>query len=150
MCYKTWALGFAEGVCLLLKWFTGSISEVYYLMHKFTSTESVYNKKHNRQGLVYKEAIEVTVLGQLSLEDQHPQSLINDEQSYRCFTFHCFLHKHKLNQHDGFDCRLQFCKLLTRRLIDNPYLLYNICVSIKWWFFLYGLVGILANINLSF
>lgn len=43
---------------------------VIQLIYKFTSTGSVYNKKQNRQEFENKEAIEVTVSGQVNLEDQ--------------------------------------------------------------------------------
>lgn len=44
------------------------------LIHKFSLSWSEYNKKYNRQGLASNQTIEVTVLRQISLEDQQPVS----------------------------------------------------------------------------
>lgn len=123
------------------------------LMHKFTSTGSVGNKKHNRLELVNNEAIEVAVLGQVSLENQQAQSLttISREVSVSSSTVYRILHKHKYHPYkiklvqelyeDDFDRRLEFCELLSQRLTDNPHLLHNLCFSDECTFSVNGLVN---------
>lgn len=126
---------------------------VIQLMEKFTTTGSVCNKVHKREGLVNNEAIQVAILGQVSLEAQQPQSLSTISRAIGVSSSTVFRVLHKFKYHpykvklvqelneDDFDRRLEFCESMTQFINNNPQLLNNICFSDECSFSLNGLVN---------
>lgn len=126
---------------------------VMELMQKFMETGSVGNRKHNPTRVVNDEAMEVAVLGAVTLEDQQSLSQLSRATGVSRSSVFRILHKHKFHPYkiklvqelheDDSDRRrrLEFCEVMSRSLIDTPNLLYNICFSDECTFSLNGLVN---------
>lgn len=126
---------------------------VIELVTKFRETGSVENRKPiapNRM-IVGNEAVEVAVLGHVNMDPtlstrQLPLvcgiSRTSIRRILKKHKFHPYkIHLvHQLNE-DDYDRRLEFCEIMSERIINNPDLVFNICFSDECSFFLNGTVN---------
>ena len=108
-------------------------------MKKFRETGSVTNKKRVIQNPVRNKAVEVAVLGDITMEPTLSTRKLSDVSGVRRTTIRRILHHHKFHsnkislvhqlQEDDNDRRLEFCEVISERIIDNPNYLFLICFS---------------------
>jgi len=124
------------------------------LIRKFEETGSVSNIRRNRNQEnrpVRNEAAEIAVLGHVALDNTQSTRGLATSSGFTRSTvqrilkhnkFHPYKIKlvHELHE-DDFDRRLEFCELMSHRLINNANLLFNICFSDECTFYLHGAVN---------
>lgn len=109
------------------------------------------NKKKYRENSMRNEAAEIEVLGQVSADptlSTRKMSRITGVSTRtirRTFKHHKF-HPYKLHlvqglSEDDYDRRLEFCEIMSEKIINNPNCTYNICFSDECSFFVDGTVN---------
>jgi hypothetical protein len=125
---------------------------VLELLNKLMETGNVNNRKHNRSGIVNDEAINVAVLGHVAMmENTQSLTSLSRESGVSRTTVSRILHRHKFHPYkikmihelneDDFDRRMEYCEILSERVIETPNLLYKICFSDECTFYLNGEVN---------
>lgn len=120
------------------------------LVAKFQETGSVANKKRNEPYLL-NEARQIQVLGQfaisptMSLRKAAEETGLSRESVRKVLKLHKF-HPYKLQitqelGDDDPDRRIEFCEIMTNRIIGQPQLIKNICFSDECTFYLNGKVN---------
>lgn len=120
------------------------------LIKKFDETGSVADKKSTGRPPV-DEATEIEVIGQASMDSQQSVREISKKSNIPKSTVHKILQKHNFHPYkvhlvqelseDDFDRRIQFCELMTEKIIVDKKILRRICFSDECTFFLNGLVN---------
>lgn len=125
---------------------------VIELVAKFRERGSLANRKRIAPNqVVGNEAMEVAVLGHINIDPmlstrQLPTvSGISRTSIRRILKAHKF-HPYKIHlvqelNEDDFDRRLEFCEIVSERIINNPNWLFNICFSDECSFFVNGNVN---------
>ena len=103
------------------------------------------------QNPVRNKAVEVAVLGHITMEPTLSTRKLSDVSSVRRTTIRRILQHHKFHpykislvhklQRDDNDRRLEFCEVISERIIDNPNYLFHICFSEECSFSLNGEVN---------
>lgn len=130
-----------------------NVSDVYVgkVVQKFVDTGSVCNVKHQPQKPIRNEAVEVAVLGHVEMDHSQSTRQLAEASGVsrssiirilKAYKFHPYKIKlvQELNEDDP-DRRLQFCEVMSQRLIEDPQLLFNICFSDECTFYLNGAVN---------
>ncbi|KAJ8944596.1 hypothetical protein NQ318_006010 [Aromia moschata] len=120
------------------------------LVGKFGETGSVCNKKRDGP-ILLNEAAQIGVLGQVamapitSLREVAQQTGLSHESVRKVLKLYKFhLYKLQITQelgNDDPDRRIQFCEIMTNRIIAQPLLKKNICFSDECTFYLNGKVN---------
>ncbi|XP_066149124.1 uncharacterized protein [Euwallacea fornicatus] len=127
------------------------LGSILQLVAKFRETGSVTNKKRNIKNPVRNEAVQVAVPGQVSMDPTLSTRKLSDVTGVSRTTVQKILKHNKWNPYkihllqelneDDNDRRLQFCEIMSEKMINNPDYLFNVCFSDECTLFLNGTVN---------